>query len=110
MSAADGAVPRVECDEARERLLVVASATRRVTRPWTADEVAFLRKHYLRRRSAWCAKRLGPHDVAASPDPRPYDLPWVVLDHSVAATRHGFITGVPALSFKPRAQPWKSTR
>ena len=54
------AAPRVDVgDAARERLLVVASATRRVTRPWTADEVAFLRKHYLRRRSAWCAKRLG---------------------------------------------------
>lgn len=28
-------------------------------RPWSAAEVAFLRKHYLRRRSEWCAKRLG---------------------------------------------------
>lgn len=40
--------------------------------------------------SAWCAKRLGPHDVAASRESRPYDLPWVVLDHTAATVRHGW--------------------
>ncbi|MFM7137388.1 MAG: CDP-tyvelose epimerase, partial [Planctomycetota bacterium] len=40
--------------------------------------------------SAWCAERLGPHDVAASRDSRPYDLPWVVLDHTAASGRHGW--------------------
>jgi CDP-paratose 2-epimerase len=40
--------------------------------------------------SAWCTKRLGPHDVSACPEPRPYDLPWVVLDHAVVATRYGW--------------------
>lgn len=40
--------------------------------------------------SAWCRTRLGPHDVAASPETRPYDLPWVVLDHSTATTRYGW--------------------
>lgn len=40
--------------------------------------------------SAWCAERLGPHDVAASRETRPYDLPWVVLDHQAATTRHGW--------------------
>ncbi|MFM8415027.1 MAG: NAD-dependent epimerase/dehydratase family protein [Planctomycetota bacterium] len=40
--------------------------------------------------SAWCAARLGPHDVAANPEPRPYDLPWVVLDHAAATARHGW--------------------
>jgi CDP-paratose 2-epimerase len=40
--------------------------------------------------SAWCAERLGPHDVAASQESRPYDLPWVVLDHQTATTRHGW--------------------
>jgi len=40
--------------------------------------------------SAWCAERFGPHDVAASPESRPYDLPWVVLDHAAATARHGW--------------------
>jgi CDP-paratose 2-epimerase len=40
--------------------------------------------------SAWCRQRLGPHEVAASDEARPYDLPWVVLDHSAATARHGW--------------------
>ncbi len=40
--------------------------------------------------SAWCTKRLAPHDVGASPEPRPYDLAWVVLDHAAATGRHGW--------------------
>lgn len=40
--------------------------------------------------SAWCRERLGAHDVAVSPAPRPYDLPWVVLDHAAATARHGW--------------------
>jgi CDP-paratose 2-epimerase len=34
--------------------------------------------------SHWCASRLGPHLPAESPEDRPYDLPWVVLDPSLA--------------------------
>lgn len=34
--------------------------------------------------SAWCADRFGPHTVAADATPRPFDLPWVVLDASLA--------------------------
>ncbi len=34
--------------------------------------------------SAWCAARFGPRDVAADATPRPFDLPWVVLDPSLA--------------------------
>jgi CDP-paratose 2-epimerase len=40
--------------------------------------------------SAWCADRFGSHDVAASPETRPYDLAWVVLDHAAATARHGW--------------------
>ena len=40
--------------------------------------------------SAWCTERLGPHDVSAHPEPRPYDLPWVVLDHTAVTERHGW--------------------
>jgi CDP-paratose 2-epimerase len=40
--------------------------------------------------SAWCRQRLGPHDVGESPETRPYDLPWVVLDHAAVTGRHGW--------------------
>jgi CDP-paratose 2-epimerase len=38
----------------------------------------------LRQLSAWCAKRWGARDVASDPQPRPFDLPWVVLDSTQA--------------------------
>ena len=34
--------------------------------------------------SDWCTDRWGSRDVAADSTPRPFDLPWVVLDHSLA--------------------------
>jgi CDP-paratose 2-epimerase len=40
--------------------------------------------------SAWCRQRFGAHDVTPSPETRPYDLPWVVLDHTKATTRYGW--------------------
>ena len=39
----------------------------------------------LRQLSAWCAGRLGAHEVAADGTPRPFDLPWMVLDSAKAA-------------------------
>jgi CDP-paratose 2-epimerase len=38
----------------------------------------------LRQLSDWCADRFGPHEVASDPAPRPFDLPWVVLDPAKA--------------------------
>lgn len=40
----------------------------------------------LRQLSHWCAGRFGLHEVGANPVPRPFDIPWVVLD-SAKATR-----------------------
>jgi CDP-paratose 2-epimerase len=34
--------------------------------------------------SAWCAQRFGLHQVAIDPKPRPFDVPWLVLDSSLA--------------------------
>lgn len=34
----------------------------------------------LRQLTEWCAARFGSHPVARDPRPRPFDLPWVVLD------------------------------
>jgi len=40
----------------------------------------------LRQISDWCAALFGPHAVTSDPAPRPFDIPWMVLDSS-AATR-----------------------
>lgn len=40
----------------------------------------------LRQLSDWCADRLGPHEVASQPAPRPFDIPWMVLDNARAAS------------------------
>ncbi len=32
--------------------------------------------------SGWCTDRLGAHQVAADTNPRPFDIPWMVLDSS----------------------------
>jgi CDP-paratose 2-epimerase len=38
----------------------------------------------------WCRKRLGDHAVASQPETRPFDLPWVVLDASLARAAWGW--------------------
>jgi len=40
--------------------------------------------------SAWCSERLGPHQVAADTNPRPFDIPWMVLDSSAVAEAWGW--------------------
>lgn len=40
--------------------------------------------------SAWCGARFGPHAVGAAGADRPYDLPWVVLDHTQATRAHAW--------------------
>lgn len=39
----------------------------------------------LRQLSAWCEQRFGPHPVGSEPTPRPFDIPWMVLDSGKAA-------------------------
>ncbi len=38
----------------------------------------------LRQLSDWCGQRWGEREVASQAEPRPFDLPWVVLDHGRA--------------------------
>ena len=38
----------------------------------------------LRQLSAWCAQRWGRRDISSDPQPRQFDLPWVVLDSTRA--------------------------
>jgi CDP-paratose 2-epimerase len=44
----------------------------------------------LRQLSNWCAERLGPHLPGENPAKRPFDLPWVVLNPSLAQTVWGW--------------------
>jgi CDP-paratose 2-epimerase len=37
--------------------------------------------------SDWCAERFGPHQINSDPKPRPFDVPWLVLDCRAAARR-----------------------
>ena len=39
---------------------------------------------------AWSVARFGPHEVAGSSEERPFDIPWMVLDSSLARTRFGW--------------------
>ncbi|MDB6114143.1 MAG: rfbE 1 [Lacunisphaera sp.] len=39
----------------------------------------------LKQLSAWCAARFGPHVVVEDGTPRPFDIPWIVLDSAKAA-------------------------
>jgi CDP-paratose 2-epimerase len=40
--------------------------------------------------SAWCSSRFGQHTVASIATERPYDVPWAVLDHSLASAQFGW--------------------
>jgi CDP-paratose 2-epimerase len=45
--------------------------------------------------SEWCGRRMGPRDVASVAQPRPFDLPWVVLDSSRADRLWGWKPATP---------------
>jgi CDP-paratose 2-epimerase len=49
----------------------------------------------LRQLSDWCAARFGPHSVVADGTPRPFDIPWIVLDHARATTIWGWKPATP---------------
>ncbi|MFM9058024.1 MAG: NAD-dependent epimerase/dehydratase family protein [Planctomycetaceae bacterium] len=45
--------------------------------------------------SAWCRERIGPKDIASVAQPRPFDLPWVVLDSGRADRLWGWRAATP---------------
>ena len=53
----------------------------------------------LRQLSDWCAGRFGPHPVVQDGTPRPFDIPWIVLDPAKAARVWGWspVTPVPTI-------------
>ncbi|HLP09566.1 MAG TPA: NAD-dependent epimerase/dehydratase family protein [Opitutaceae bacterium] len=53
----------------------------------------------LQQLTAWCDGRFGPHTVASDPQPRPFDIPWMVLDATHASKVWGWQpqTSLPAI-------------
>jgi CDP-paratose 2-epimerase len=49
----------------------------------------------LRQLSDWCAAHLGAHEVVADGTPRPFDIPWIVLDHAKATRLWGWRPQTP---------------
>ena len=41
----------------------------------------------LRQLTDWCAGRFGPREIAAEPKPRPFDIPWMIMDSRAAEQR-----------------------
>jgi CDP-paratose 2-epimerase len=39
----------------------------------------------LRQLSSWCAEKFGSHEILPDPSPRPFDIPWMVLNSAKAA-------------------------
>jgi CDP-paratose 2-epimerase len=44
----------------------------------------------LRQLNAWCDGRFGPHEPARDVRPRPYDIPWIVMDNDCAEADFGW--------------------
>jgi CDP-paratose 2-epimerase len=49
----------------------------------------------LRQLSDWCTARLGPHAVGVDATPRPFDIPWLVLDSRKAGRLWGWQPATP---------------
>jgi CDP-paratose 2-epimerase len=49
----------------------------------------------LRRLSEWCREWFGPHTVTSSAMPRPYDVPWLVLDNFTVRNQWTWSPAVP---------------
>ncbi len=63
---------QIRCPDGRERVIHVSGG----------------RNHAmsLSQLSSWCTQRWHPHEVTSEPLPRPFDLPWMVLDSRRAGT------------------------
>ena len=48
--------------------------------------------------SAWCTERLGSHHVAADTNPRPFDIPWMVLDSTAVGKSWNWKPQTPMFS------------
>jgi CDP-paratose 2-epimerase len=68
-------------------VLAQCDSTKKVSEPVLNIAGGAASARSLRQLSAWCASRFGAHHVTTDATPRPFDLPWIVLD----ATRAGVV-------------------
>ena len=47
--------------------------------------------------SEWCRQRIGDHSLSALSETRPFDIPWIVLDASLAADAWGWKPSRPTV-------------
>lgn len=76
-----------DCLHPRDLLLVLQKqlATREAGKPRTVNFGGGKENSMsLAQLSKWCAERFGPHEVASDPEPRPFDVPWLVMDSRLA--------------------------
>jgi CDP-paratose 2-epimerase len=52
----------------------------------------------LRQLSDWCEQRFGPHTVVEDGTPRPFDIPWIVLDPAKAGKLWNWRPATPVVS------------
>jgi CDP-paratose 2-epimerase len=72
-------------------LLAMQMAARQRQAPHTVNVGGGLeRAMSLAQLSGWCRNRLGDHPVGVETRLRPFDIPWFVMDSSLAATRWGW--------------------
>jgi CDP-paratose 2-epimerase len=48
--------------------------------------------------TAWCDQRFSKHTPEADPRPRPFDIPWVVMDSARARTELGWSPKISLLT------------
>ncbi len=52
----------------------------------------------LKQLSDWCGRRFSPHQVVQDGTPRPFDIPWIVLDHAKASALWDWKPATPTVS------------
>ena len=88
-----------DCLHPRDLLLVLAQQFAAPKRT-VADRIANFSggaasARSLRQLSDWCATRFGAHAVTPDGTPRPFDIPWIVLDPAKATTIWGWKPATP---------------
>lgn len=64
----------------------------------------------LRQLSDWCTERFGIHDVGSHPGPRPFDIPWMVLDSAAAARAWAWTPRRPVDAILEELAVWAEAR
>jgi CDP-paratose 2-epimerase len=75
-----------DCLHARDLLPLIAQQLQKpeATRPRILNVGGGMEQSVsLRQLSAWCERRFGPRQIMADKKPRPFDVPWLVLDSAL---------------------------